>query len=116
MTLVPFRIVNAIRCRAAQRIRWKVVIIDFLAFLTPRLAIVFELAHEFLLLRINADSRLTAGSEVLTLGCDVPELLIAFGMCLSRVQNFVVAAQTVLLVTQQTADCRRTGAVIQLLG
>ncbi len=99
MTLVPFRIVNAIRCRAAQRIRWKVVIVDFLAFLTPRLAIVFELAHEFLLLRINADSRLTAGAEILTLGCDVPELLIAFGMCLSRVQNFVVAAQTVLLVT-----------------
>ena len=84
--------------------------------LTPRMAIIFELAHEFLLLRINADSRLTAGAEVLTLGCDVPELLIAFGMCLSCVRNFVVAVQTVLLVTQQTADCRRTGAVIQLLG
>ena len=74
------------------------------------------MAHEFLLLRIDADSRLTAGAEVHTLGCDMPELLIAFGMCLSRVQNFVVAAQTVLLVTQQTTDCRRTGAAIQFLG
>lgn len=68
MTLVPFRIVNAIRCRASRRIRGKVVIVDFLAFLTPCLAIVFELAHEFLLLRVDADSRLTAGAEVLTLG------------------------------------------------
>lgn len=116
MPLVPFRIVNAIRCRATQRIRWKVVIVDFLSFLTPCLAIVFELSNEFFLLRIHADSRLTAGAEVLTLGCDVPELLIAFDVCLFRVQHFVVAAQTVLLLTQQTTDCRRTGAVIQLLG
>ena len=92
------------------------MIVDFLSFLAPRLAIVFELAHQFLLLRIDADSRLTAEAEVVTPGCDVPELLITFGMCLSRVQNFVVAARTVLLATQLTADCRRTGVVIQLLG
>ena len=76
------------------------MIVDFLSFLTPRLTIVFELAHELLLLCIDADSRLTAGAEILTLGCDVPELLITFDMCFSRVQHFVVAAQTVLLLTQ----------------
>ena len=64
MTLVPFRIVNAIRCRAAQRIRWKVVIVDFLSFLTPRLAIVFELAHEFLLLRIDALQQVGDQSQI----------------------------------------------------
>ena len=61
------------------------MIIDLLPFFTPRLAVVFELAHEFLFLRVHADSWVAGATEFLTLFGDVPELLIALGMRLSGI-------------------------------
>jgi hypothetical protein len=43
---------------------------------------------------------------------DIPKLLIALRVRLSGMQHFAVAAQAVLLLAQQTADRRRTGAVV----
>ena len=91
------------------------MIVDLLPCLTPRLSGIFELAEELLLLRVDADSRVTTAAEILAIFTDVPELLIAFGVRLSGVQHFAVASLTVLLFAQQAADRRRTGAVIQLL-
>ncbi len=77
MALVALRVVDAIRRRTAYRIGREVVIVDLLTFRAPRLALVFELAEEFLFLRIHADSRVAAVAEVLALCIDVSELLIA---------------------------------------
>ena len=115
MPLVAFRIVDALRCRTAFRISWKVVIVDLLRLLTPRLARVFELTKQFLLLRVHADSGITTATEILAALVDVLELLIALRMRLAGVQHFAVATQSLLLVTQQTADGRWTGALVQLL-
>jgi len=115
MTLVALGIVDAIRCRAAQRIGRKIVIVDLLPRLRPRLAGIFELAQEFFLLCVDADSRVTTVAEFLALFGDMPELLIALGVRLSSVQHFAVASLAVLLFAQQPADRRWTGAVIQLL-
>ena len=91
------------------------MIVDLLPCLTPRLTGIFELAQELLLLRVDADSRVTTAAEFLALFGDMPELQIAFGVRLSGVQHFAVASLTVLLFAQQAAARRRTGAVIQLL-
>ena len=112
MTLVALRIVDAIRRRTAHGIGREVVVVDLLAFRTPRLALVFELAEELLFLRINTDSRVAAVAEIVALGVDVLELLIALGVDLSGMQHFAMASQTVFLFAQQTTDRRRTGAVI----
>lgn len=115
VTFIAFRIVDSIRCRPAFRIAWEVVIVDLFRFLTPSLARVFELADEFLFLRIHADSWVATLAEILALFVEVPKLSITLRMLLARVQYFAVAPQTVLLVSQQTADRRRTSAVVQLL-
>ena len=91
------------------------MIVDLLPRLTPRLAGIFELAEEFLLLRVDADSRVATAAEILALFGDVPELLIAFGVRLSSVQHFAMTSLAVLLFAQQATDRRRTGTVIQLL-
>lgn len=100
MPLVALRIVDAIRCRAAFGIGGEVVIVDFFPRLTPCLAGVLELTHEFLFLRVHADPRVAAAAEFLALRGDVLELLIALGMRLSGVQHFAVAAQAILPVAQ----------------
>jgi len=112
---IAFRIVDSLWRRPAFRVSWKIVIVDLLRFPTPRLAWVFELADEFLFLRIHADSWITTLAEIPALLVKVPKLSITLRMLLTRVQYFAVAPQTVLLVSQQTADRRRTGAVAQLL-
>ena len=91
------------------------MIVDLLPRLTPRLTGILELAEEFLLLRIDADSRVATAAEFFALFGDMPELLIAFGVRLSGVQHFAVASLAVLLFAQKAADRRRTGAAIQLL-
>jgi hypothetical protein len=76
---------------------------------------VFELTDEFLFLRIHADPWIATLAETLALLVDVLELPITLRMLLARVQHFAMAPQPVLLLAQQTADRRRTGAVVQLL-
>src|SRR5438067_1350939 len=115
MPLVVFRIVDAIGRCPALRVAGKVVVVDLLRFLTPRCASVFELADEFLFLRIDADAWVTAATEVRALRADVLELPIALGVLLARVQHLAVAAQAELFVAQQPTDRRRTGTAIQPL-
>lgn len=115
VTLVAFRIVDAIGCRAAFRVSWKVVIVDLLRFPTPRSTRILELTDEFLFLCVHADSWITTLAEILALLVEVLELSITLRMLLTGVQHFAVATQAVLLVSQQTADRCRTGAVLQLL-
>lgn len=100
VTLIAFRIVDAIRCRASGRVSWKIVIVDLFRFLTPRLTRVLELTDEFLFLRVDADSRITTPAEIPALLVEVPELSITLRMLFARVQHFAVATQSVLQVPQ----------------
>jgi hypothetical protein len=106
-SLVAFGIVDSIGCRTACRLSWKVVVVDLVRCLTPRLTGVFELTDKFLFLGVHADAWIAATAESLALLVNMPELPIALGMLLARVQHFAVATQPVLLVTQQTADRQR---------
>ena len=84
------------------------MIVDLFTFRAPCPALVFELAEEFLFLRVDADSRVAAFAKIIALGVDVLELLIALGVGLSGVQHFAMASQAVFLFAQQTTDRRRT--------
>jgi len=74
--------------------------VHFLCFLPPRLAGIFEVPHQFLLLGVHADPRVAGAAELLTLGGNVPELSIPFGVRLARVQHLAMAAQTIALLPQ----------------
>jgi hypothetical protein len=89
--------------------------VDFRCFLPPRLAGVLEVAHQFLFLGIRADPRVAGAVELLTLGGNVPELLIPFGVRLARMQHLAMATQTVALLSQQPADGGRAGPAVQRL-
>ena len=115
VSLVAFRIVDAVRCCAADRIRRKVVIVDLRGLLAPRLAGVFELADEFFFLRVHADPRVATVAKGFALRGDVLELLITLRVRLAGVQDFAMAPQAELLLAQQPADRRRTNAVVQRL-
>ena len=116
MAFVAFGVVDALGRRAARRIGREVVIVDLFSFATPGLAGIFELAEEFLLLGIDADSRVATAAEFLAMFGDMPELPIAFGVRLSGVQHFAVTSLAVLRFSQQSTDRRWTAAVIQLHG
>lgn len=80
MALVAQRIVDAIWGRAALGIGRKIVSIYRFASLGPRLASIFELAQEFLLLCVDTDSRLATVAELSALCSNVLELLITLNM------------------------------------
>ena len=73
------------------------------------------MTDEFLFLGVHADSRIPTAAKLPALLGDVPELPIPLRVRLTRVQHFAVASQSELLLPQQPADGRRTGAAIQLL-
>ena len=100
MPLIAFRIVDAIRRRAACGVLEKIVVVDRFRLLTPRLAGVLELPHQFLFLGVHANSRVARATEVLALFGNVTELPIAFGVLLPRVQHLTVASLSVFLVAQ----------------
>ena len=60
MTRVSLGIVNSVRHGNRFGVRTEVVVVDLLALATPCLPGVFELADEFLLLRVDADARFPA--------------------------------------------------------
>jgi len=107
MSLVALRIIDAIGPPRGRYSGWstsgfrrKVVIVDPLRFLTPSLAVVLELPHEFFFLRVDADPRVAGTAKFFALFRDVAKLLIALSMLPARVQHLAVAPQPILLVAQ----------------
>ena len=100
LPFVPLRIVDPVLRCSTLGVLGKVVGVHFLRFLPPRLAGVLEVPHQFLVLGVHADPRVAGAAELLTLGSNVAELSIPFGVRLARVQHLAMAAQTVALLSQ----------------
>jgi len=115
MALVSLRIVNSVLRRATFGVLGKVVGIDFLCFFPPRLPDILEMAHQFFLLGVHADSRVAHPSEFFAFFGDIAELSISLGVRLARVQHLAMAAQTVALLPQQATDGGGAGPAIQRL-
>ncbi len=112
---VALGIIDSVRRDTPFGIRRKVVVVDLLALATPRLAVVFELADQLFLLRIDTDPRVARFAKRFTLSGNVAELLVAFGMMLAGVQHFAMAPQPQLLIAQEPTDGGGTRAVIKFL-
>ena len=97
---VSFRIIDPVGHGDRLGVRTEVVIVDLLALATPRLPGVFELADQFLFLRVDADPRVAGCTEILAFFSNVAKLFVPFLMFLPGVQHLAMAAQTDLLIPQ----------------
>jgi hypothetical protein len=97
--------VNSIGRGAAKLLDQKVVHTHFLgiALGTPFAASVLEIAHEFLLLRVDGNHRLVLGQGCLDRRVDEAELSVAVGI-VGAVRGLAIGSQTELLRLQQFAD------------
>jgi len=77
---------------------------------TPGPAIVLEIAHQFLLLRIDRDDRLARCQERLGLGVDIAKLRVAIDV-VAAFPGLAVGLQAIAHAAQQAADDRRANPV-----
>src|SRR5580704_300537 len=105
-------VVNAVRNSAAQLGIDKIMNLDQLgrAFWAPLAAIVLEIAHQFLLFRINRNDRLIGSQERLGLPIDVLKLGVAVEM-LASCARLAVGLQAIAHAAQKIADNRRRDVV-----
>lgn len=113
MSLVAFRIIDAIGGRPTFGVVEKIVVVDLLRFLAPCLAVVLEVPDQFLFLGIHADPGVARTTEIQTLFGNVTKLPIALGVLLACMQHLAMTPQSEFLAPQQATDRRGTTALVQ---
>ena len=114
-TLVPGYVIDAIRMGTADAGTGKIMALDFLGAIlkVPFATLVFVLSHQFLLLGVHLDDRVTGCHEPLDGLIDVAELRITVGMVLAF-QCLFVGLQTIPQTMQDVGYDSAADIVAQL--